>query len=382
MGLMRTMLTAGVLATAWIMPLWGDDQPQPNPAPTKVVLDVTGNALMGKVPPALTIDRWVNGEALAWSALADRTVVIVFWEVWSAGSRKVCQQLAALHQRHAAAGLVIIAVHPGEENAEHAVARAAKFPFRVALDRQGQTALAWSSTRRVPEVHIVVGGKIAFAAVDTTIAGNLELAIQHGLAGHTSESYYTIPERIAPPKISSMLDDGAKGLMQNLGDKPAPALNVAQWVQGELDLAALQGKVVLIDFWGTWCGPCVAALPKLVALHEKYKDRGLVIIGIHTTNAAENLPGFLTQHALPYSLAIDREDATVKAYGIRAFPSLVMIGKDGKVAAARIGLASDLEAVLVKLLDAPAPGQPEAPQPPEAPESPQAPETPQAPESR
>src|SRR5436190_1317967 len=56
-----------------------------------------------------------------------------------------------------------------------------------------------------------------------------------------------------------------------------------------IDLNALKGKVVLIDFWATWCGPCVAAIPHVEELYEKYKDKGLVVIG-HTDGSSQNLP--------------------------------------------------------------------------------------------
>ncbi|MGX5806398.1 TlpA disulfide reductase family protein, partial [Bradyrhizobium sp. Arg314] len=63
-------------------------------------------------------------------------------------------------------------------------------------------------------------------------------------------------------------------------ESPAPAIKVESWLRGE-PLAAFQpGKVYIVEFWATWCGPCVAAMPHLMQLQEKYKDSGLEVIGV------------------------------------------------------------------------------------------------------
>jgi thiol-disulfide isomerase/thioredoxin len=142
----------------------------------------------------------------------------------------------------------------------------------------------------------------------------------------------------------------------HLTGKEAPELQkIKGWINSKpLTLAELRGKVVVLDFWGTWCGPCVFEMPKLIDLHEKYHDKGLVIIGIHNDvmNSVKDLEKEINKlskerwegRKIPFALALDGggkckiegtkltcEGATTSAYGIQAWPTMVLIDKQGKV---------------------------------------------------
>jgi thiol-disulfide isomerase/thioredoxin len=144
--------------------------------------------------------------------------------------------------------------------------------------------------------------------------------------------------------------------LANLIGKQATELQKMKgWINSKpLKLADLRGKVILLDFWGTWCGPCVQVIPELIKLHEKYHDKGLVIIGIHNDvmNSIKDLEKELNKLSkerwdgkkIPYALALDdggtckiegtgktASGATTAAYGIQAFPTMVLIDKKGNV---------------------------------------------------
>ncbi len=138
---------------------------------------------------------------------------------------------------------------------------------------------------------------------------------------------------------------------------PAPELSqIKGWKNGgPVRLADLRGSVVILDFWGYWCGPCVLGMPKLMEWHQKYKDRGLVIIAVHDDSVADVAEMDLKlQRAraelwggrdLPFLVALDgggempvegrpgvtTTGATTAAYGIRSFPTIVLIDRAGTV---------------------------------------------------
>ena len=98
---------------------------------------------------------------------------------------------------------------------------------------------------------------------------------------------------------------------------------------GAMSLSALRGKVVVIDFWATWCGPCVAAIPHMQTLHDHYRDKGLVVIG-HTDGSSRELPAFIAEHKITYAISVGKDIGD--AYGVTGIPHVFLIDPAGKVA--------------------------------------------------
>ncbi|MFB3853031.1 MAG: redoxin domain-containing protein [Vicinamibacterales bacterium] len=113
----------------------------------------------------------------------------------------------------------------------------------------------------------------------------------------------------------------------------------------QVNLADLKGKVVLINFWATWCPPCRVEIPEFVDLQEKYRDEGLAVVGISVDDPIESLASFASEFDVNYEILVgrDREDVQ-EAFGpIMGVPTSFIIGRDGRVCYHRPGLASKEE---------------------------------------
>ncbi|MES2794300.1 MAG: TlpA disulfide reductase family protein [Planctomycetota bacterium] len=124
----------------------------------------------------------------------------------------------------------------------------------------------------------------------------------------------------------------AQEIKDSLVGKPLP--QISGKAMGPIKTAIgpenLKGKVVLIDFWATWCGPCVKKLPEVNKLQEKYSAQGLVVIGIHSSNNAEGVEKFLDTHPVQFPIVVD-DGETERRFAVSAFPTYYLVGRDGKV---------------------------------------------------
>src|SRR5690349_20365460 len=99
-----------------------------------------------------------------------------------------------------------------------------------------------------------------------------------------------------------------------LEGKPMPAISVADWVNGEVKPEDMKGKVVIVDFYATWCGPCMAAVPHNNELLKKYKDKGLVIVGVCTSSRGqEKMEQNAKERKIEYPVARDPDLKSQKA---------------------------------------------------------------------
>lgn len=135
--------------------------------------------------------------------------------------------------------------------------------------------------------------------------------------------------------------------------KPAPEIKVAKWFQGDVQPEDMKGKVVILDLWATWCGPCKAAMPHTDELAKKYADKGVVIATVCSDGDEAFVPKFIAEKKLSLPMAWDADKATYSAFRGQWFPTYVAIDRKGTVRA--IGFTSSaVEKVIEKLVAEPA----------------------------
>jgi thiol-disulfide isomerase/thioredoxin len=117
------------------------------------------------------------------------------------------------------------------------------------------------------------------------------------------------------------------------------------------DLAQQQGKIVILDFWATWCGPCREALPTLSEVAADYRDRGVVLFAVDLQETPAEIKPFLDQSGLDLTVVLDSDGAIAKQYLVEGIPQTVILDQQGKVRFVHVGLSGDLRQRLSRELD-------------------------------
>jgi peroxiredoxin len=99
----------------------------------------------------------------------------------------------------------------------------------------------------------------------------------------------------------------------------------------EVTLQNFRGKVVLLNFWATWCGPCREELPELARVQEKFRQRGLALIAVSVDNELENVRSFLKKYDLKLQAIWDRRKTVADAYAVEKMPSSYIIDRNGVI---------------------------------------------------
>mgnify|MGYP003796343575 CR=1 FL=1 len=137
--------------------------------------------------------------------------------------------------------------------------------------------------------------------------------------------------------------------------KPAPDLNLKDWINSKaLTKADLKGKIVLIDFWATWCGPCLGAIPHTNEMAEKYADKGVIIIGVCAPRGGEKMAATVKDRGIKYPVAIDVDGSTMKAFKSTSYPDYHIIDRKGNLRWGDIKNADAEKAIQLLLKEDPA----------------------------
>lgn len=98
-----------------------------------------------------------------------------------------------------------------------------------------------------------------------------------------------------------------------------------------MNLARYEGKVVIVDFWASWCVPCRRSFPWMNEMHDKYAEDGLVIIAVNLDRSAEDAARFLAKYPAKFEIAYDPKGVLAKKYSVEVMPSSIIIGRNGEM---------------------------------------------------
>jgi thiol-disulfide isomerase/thioredoxin len=191
---------------------------------------------------------------------------------------------------------------------------------------------------------------------DAQTAATLAMTLDEGdvkFARATIESFIKIFDGAANKKLSG-LSRFLEGELKKF-DRIGTEIEIAgKTTDGkDFDLKNLKGKVVLVDFWATWCGPCIGEIPNIIDAHKKYGRKGFTVIGVSLDRDNDDIVKFVEARKLPWkSINIEDSKKLAEKYGVNAIPYPVLVGRDGRVVSLR-ARGPQLERLLDRLMTEP-----------------------------
>ncbi|MBX3439527.1 MAG: TlpA family protein disulfide reductase, partial [Planctomycetaceae bacterium] len=162
--------------------------------------------------------------------------------------------------------------------------------------------------------------------------------------------------RAVLPRIAQDLEEGGEdsGKISPLVGQPAPAIDLALLGGGRFQLAEQKGRLVVLDFWATWCGPCMQTMPLLEDLSHEFDPEDVRFVSVNLEERPEQIQGVLERHGLDVVVALDVDGVAGRRYEANAIPQLVLIDQEGKIARLYVGggpaVIEELKASLQELL--------------------------------
>lgn len=295
--------------------------------------------LLGWAPPKFASDlQWVGGEALTWDSLRGKVVVIQSFTTANPVGRKWPERVAEALKQYEAKDLRIIALHT-PENADDAKDLLAKKPAPpgvvVAIDPKGNYCDALAIYKHPINVLIDRNGTVRYAGLNENGLEQAAKALvaepfdQKTIAAQRTDD---LAETASTPAADWPAYTNKVTTALDIRGKRAPEFYVADWRNTKAPDAS--GKVVVIDFWATWCGPCVASIPHMNDLATKYRD-DVVCVGISDESPGKFDDGLaklkdkgITLKSFQYAIALDGSRRMYNAIEVKGIPTCVVMDRN------------------------------------------------------
>ena len=187
---------------------------------------------------------------------------------------------------------------------------------------------------------VAAAAEKALCAVCATLEGAREPEEVHAWRTHEGVKY-----ALCSAECQRKFEASPASFVAPVFPRPAPPLGATDFAGKPLSLDSLKGKVVLLDFWATWCAPCRKSMPDLEALHAKFGPRGLVVLGVSVdeAKAQKKARDLVTKKKFGYRFAFDRaDDPAWVRFGVQAIPAAFLLDADGQIVAQWTGIPGDV----------------------------------------
>ncbi|MCG9127562.1 redoxin domain-containing protein [Candidatus Poribacteria bacterium] len=312
------------------------------------------NQWIGKAAPAFKVMD-LNNEEITLDKYHGQVVLIDFWATWCGPCIGELPNVKATYDKYKDKKFQIIGISWDKSQITlETFIKEQNLGWVHHYDPFGQIANQYGVTG-IPSTFLLDGEGIIRKtdlrgpALEIAVGELVEENLKNPHHGPHSKS---IPatKLIKPSNPTSNNSPGPINKPTNWIGKPAPEITITNLKGEELSLEDFKGQVVLLDFWATWCGPCITEIPKVKKTYEKYKDQKFQIIGISLDRSLTPLTEYIQQEELSWHHYWDEDRKIRTLFEVKAIPSAFLIDGDGIIQKAYLG-GFDVETAVAELVD-------------------------------
>lgn len=174
-------------------------------------------------------------------------------------------------------------------------------------------------------------GRVPCGAKDIHIVLKEKASMQKKDKGSQTKAALPVQSKALMDRLSEASLESRKSALEKLLNQQAPPLVIEKWYNSDFWQLNLKNKVILLDFWGVWCGPCKRQIPLLKNLFKEYSKQGLIVIGVHTQLKKQDIPEFISKEAVPYIVGVDYQNKTAEMYHVSGYPTMFIIDRKGLI---------------------------------------------------